>query len=184
MFQRFFFSLYLLEIASNPLKNTQYANGTNTRVQVGNFYYNSRVLFRNFRLYFFPLTNLYEYANRSNFKSTKVNDSFNLGYLQVRIRCWLPSTRVKVMGSNYSAVPKRHEAKENVYETEKFLGDYLIFHFGKPDELLPYGFGPTDSLDFPKRCALECIKHAEVSTQVKSFCSGCRLGPVQTPIFS
>lgn len=61
---------------------------------------------------------------------------------------------------------KGREAKENVYETEKLIGEYLIFHFGKPDELLPYGFGPTESLDFPKRCALECIKHTEVSAQV------------------
>ena len=66
---------------------------------------------------------------------------------------------------------KRRETKENVYETEKLIGEYLIFHFGKPDELLPYGFGPTESLDFPKRCALECIKHAEVSSCIQSFCS-------------
>ena len=58
---------------------------------------------------------------------------------------------------------KRREAKEQVYETEKLISEYLIFHFGKPDELLPYGFGPTESLDFPKRCALECIKYTEVS---------------------
>lgn len=57
---------------------------------------------------------------------------------------------------------KRNEAKENVYETEKLIGEYLIFHFGKPDELLPYGFGPKESLEFPTRCALECIKHTEV----------------------
>ena len=38
---------------------------------------------------------------------------------------------------------KRNEAKDNVYETEKLIGEYLIFHFGKPDELLPYGFGPN-----------------------------------------
>ena len=62
---------------------------------------------------------------------------------------------------------KRREAQENVYETEKLLREYLIFHFGKPDELLPYGFGPTESLDFPKRCALECIKYTEVSRYVK-----------------
>ena len=66
---------------------------------------------------------------------------------------------------------KRREAKEYVYETEKFIGEYLIFHFGKPDELLPYGFGPRESLDFPKRCALECIKHTEVSSRIQSFCS-------------
>ena len=64
---------------------------------------------------------------------------------------------------------KGHQAKVNVYETEKFIGEYIMFHFGKPDELLPYGFGPTESLDFPKRCALECIKYAEVSSWANPF---------------
>ena len=62
---------------------------------------------------------------------------------------------------------KHREAKENKYETEKLIGEYLIFHFGKSDELLLYGFGPTESLDFPKRCALECIKHTEVSSAIQ-----------------
>lgn len=71
----------------------------------------------------------------------------------------------------YRYLSSRREAKENVYETEKLIGEYLIFHFGKPDELLPYGFGPSESLDFPKRCALECVKYTEVSTSVKLVCS-------------
>ena len=71
----------------------------------------------------------------------------------------------------YRYLSSRCEAKENVYETEKLIGEYLIFHFGKPDELLPYGFGPSESLDFPKRCALECVKYTEVSTSVKLICS-------------
>ena len=57
---------------------------------------------------------------------------------------------------------KRRQTKGNVYETERLIGEYLIFHYGKPDELLPYGFGPRDSLEFPTRCALECTKHTEV----------------------
>lgn len=71
---------------------------------------------------------------------------------------------------------KRREAKKNVYETEKLIGEYLIFHFGKPDELLPYGFGPTESLDFPKRCALECIKHTEDNVPSIALDIGCAVG--------
>ena len=63
----------------------------------------------------------------------------------------------------YRYLSRRHEASENVYETGKLIGEYLIFHYGTEDELLPYGFGPKDSLEFPSRCALECIKHTEVS---------------------
>lgn len=63
----------------------------------------------------------------------------------------------------YRYLSKRHEANENVYETEQLIGEYLIFHYGTEGELLPYGFGPKDSLEFPSRCALECIRHTEVS---------------------
>lgn len=68
----------------------------------------------------------------------------------------------------YRYLSKRRDA-ENVYETEKLIGEYLIFHYGKPDELLPYGFGPKESLEFPTRCALECIKYTEVSFIVKNL---------------
>lgn len=71
---------------------------------------------------------------------------------------------------------KRREAKENVYETEKLIGEYLIFHYGKPDELLPYGFGPKESLDFPTRCALECIKYTEDSVPSIALDIGCAVG--------
>ncbi|XP_027041139.1 uncharacterized protein LOC113669318 [Pocillopora damicornis] len=71
---------------------------------------------------------------------------------------------------------KRREAHDNVYETEKLIGEYLIFHFGKPDELLPYGFGPHDSLDFPKRCALECIKHIGDNVPSIALDIGCAVG--------
>ncbi|XP_005104634.1 uncharacterized protein LOC101856202 [Aplysia californica] len=46
-----------------------------------------------------------------------------------------------------------------VYESEKLLGEYLVFHFGSPEQLIPYPFGPKDALDFPKRCAELCLKH-------------------------
>ena len=47
----------------------------------------------------------------------------------------------------------------DVYESEKLLSEYLVFHFGTPEELIPYPFGPKDALDFPKRCAELCLKH-------------------------
>jgi len=51
---------------------------------------------------------------------------------------------------------------ENVYETAKWLNEYLIFHYGSPDEILPWNFGPKSDVDFPKRCAELCVKHADV----------------------
>ena len=51
---------------------------------------------------------------------------------------------------------------DNVYETQKAVSEYLNFHYGKEEEIMPYDFGPKNALDFPLRCAQECIKFAEV----------------------
>ena len=51
-------------------------------------------------------------------------------------------------------------APSEYYETKKLVNEYLLFHYGKPKEILAYeDFGPTDSTDFPKRCADLCFKY-------------------------
>jgi len=51
-------------------------------------------------------------------------------------------------------------SREDVYETAKSLNEHLIFHYGSPDDILPWDFGPKSDVDFPKRCAELCVKHA------------------------
>jgi len=51
-------------------------------------------------------------------------------------------------------------AREDVFETAKYLDEYLVFHYGSPDEILPWSFGPKSDVDYPKRCAELCVKHA------------------------
>ncbi|XP_068731583.1 uncharacterized protein [Montipora capricornis] len=70
----------------------------------------------------------------------------------------------------------REETSEAHDGTETFLGRYLIQHYGRPDELLPYGFGPVDSLGFPARCARECIKHTEDTAPSIALDIGCSVG--------
>lgn len=41
----------------------------------------------------------------------------------------------------------------NIYETDKLLAEYLLFHFAKPEEILPWEFGPREALDYPVRVA-------------------------------
>ena len=60
---------------------------------------------------------------------------------------------------------------DNVYESTKFVSEYLNFHYGKEEEIMPYDFGPKNALDFPLRCAQECIKFAEVRVIPNSFSS-------------
>lgn len=47
---------------------------------------------------------------------------------------------------------------ENKYETEKLVNEYLVFHYGAPEEVLRYSFGPRDALDFPRRVADEALQ--------------------------
>lgn len=56
---------------------------------------------------------------------------------------------------------RKKRLAENVYESEKLLNEYLVFHYGSRKEVLRYDFGPVDALDFPKRCADVCLKHTE-----------------------
>jgi hypothetical protein len=67
----------------------------------------------------------------------------------------------------YSTYKLRNERTrrqtDNVYESQKLLNEYLVFHYSSPSEILKYDFGPKDSLDFPKRCAELCLKHFKVN---------------------
>ena len=33
------------------------------------------------------------------------------------------------------------------YENQKVLNEYLLFHYGKPEEILTYDFGPKEALN-------------------------------------
>lgn len=40
----------------------------------------------------------------------------------------------------------------NIYETDKLLSEYLLFHYARAEDYLSYGFGPADALEYPRRC--------------------------------
>lgn len=39
------------------------------------------------------------------------------------------------------------------YESGELLAQYLLLHFGTPENILPFAGGPRDALNFPQRCA-------------------------------
>lgn len=39
------------------------------------------------------------------------------------------------------------------YDSDRGLAEYLLFHYGAPEDQLPWSFGPRDALEFPERCA-------------------------------
>jgi putative 4-mercaptohistidine N1-methyltranferase len=39
----------------------------------------------------------------------------------------------------------------NPYETQRLVDEYLLFHFGSDEEVMPWNFGPKEALGFPVR---------------------------------
>jgi len=62
------------------------------------------------------------------------------------------------------------------YETERALSEYLLLHFGAPERLLPYNFGPAGALDFPVRCVTECLDVARLPVKARALDLGCAIG--------
>jgi len=65
----------------------------------------------------------------------------------------------------------------NPYETDKLLAEYLLFHFGSAEEILPAGGnGLADALDYPVRCVTECVEMAALPADARAFDLGCAVG--------
>ena len=71
--------------------------------------------------------------------------------------------------------PRRSPAA-NPYESDRLLAEYLLFHYGKPAEVLPYPFGPAEALDFPARVVSACVDFASLPAQARALDLGCAVG--------
>ena len=64
----------------------------------------------------------------------------------------------------------------NPYETDRLLGEYLLFHYGKREEVLPYPFGPVGALDFAVRAVTDCLDFATLTPFGRALDLGCAVG--------
>ena len=64
----------------------------------------------------------------------------------------------------------------NAYESERLLGEYLLFHYGRPEQILPYPFGPATALDFAVRAVTECVDFACLPPDARALDLGCAVG--------
>ncbi len=64
----------------------------------------------------------------------------------------------------------------NVYESERLLNEYLLFHYGALPDILPWDFGPRDSIGFPVHCVRECLDVAMLPEQARALDLGCAVG--------
>ena len=64
----------------------------------------------------------------------------------------------------------------NIYETERLLHEYLLFHYGSAEEVLPWAFGPREALGFAVRSVTELLDAAAVGDEARALDLGCAVG--------
>ena len=62
------------------------------------------------------------------------------------------------------------------YESDRALAEYLLFHYGTPEEILPFPSGPADALGFPVRCVTECVRWSDLAGRSRALDLGCATG--------
>ena len=63
----------------------------------------------------------------------------------------------------------------NIYESDKLLGEYLLFHYGSAGEILPSPLGGA-ALFYPVRCVTECVDAAALANGARALDLGCAVG--------
>ncbi len=61
---------------------------------------------------------------------------------------------------------------ENPYETRRLLDEYLLFHYGAADEVLPWSGGPREALGFVRRT----VAHFAPGEVARGLDLGCAVG--------
>lgn len=64
----------------------------------------------------------------------------------------------------------------NPYETDKLLHEYMLFHYGRPEDVLPWPDGPHGALDYAVRCVTECLDVAAIPAGARALDVGCAVG--------
>ena len=85
------------------------------------------------------------------------------------------SPDMKILSSSIERL-NQHIMSDNTYESKQLLNEYLLFHYGRPEEVLPYVFGPTSALAFPARCVTECVNADSLPTNARALDIGCAVG--------
>lgn len=61
----------------------------------------------------------------------------------------------------------------NLYETQRLVDEYLLFHYGQDHEILPWENGPADALRFPVRTVTELLPAGPIA---RALDIGCAVG--------
>lgn len=59
-----------------------------------------------------------------------------------------------------------------IYESDRYVGEYLLFHYGEAKQILPWECGPVEALGFPVRT----VGHFSAGQVERSLDVGCAVG--------
>jgi putative 4-mercaptohistidine N1-methyltranferase len=62
------------------------------------------------------------------------------------------------------------------YDSEVAKSQYLLLHYGMEQDLMPFAFGPKESVHFPVRCVTECLETAGLPSDAEALDLGCAVG--------
>jgi len=62
------------------------------------------------------------------------------------------------------------------YESDRAVSEYLLFHYGSAEQVLPYDFGPSTALHFAVRCVTECLDIHRLPARARALDLGCAVG--------
>jgi putative 4-mercaptohistidine N1-methyltranferase len=64
----------------------------------------------------------------------------------------------------------------NPYETRRYRDEYLLFHYGTPSDVAPFGIVPNDALKFHERVVSVCVKPHLTGKAGRGLDIGCAVG--------
>lgn len=64
----------------------------------------------------------------------------------------------------------------NFYESDQAVAEYLLFHYGEDDLVMPWPDGPRSALGFPARCVSECLLRDRLPPGARALDLGCAVG--------
>ena len=64
----------------------------------------------------------------------------------------------------------------DLYESDRLVREYLLFHYGSADEVLPWPHGPRDALGFAVRCVDELLDKSALPPGARALDVGCAVG--------
>lgn len=65
---------------------------------------------------------------------------------------------------------------DSIYESDRLVREYLLFHYGEPEEILPWKHGPREALGFAVRCVRDLLNSSSVGRDARALDVGCAVG--------